>query len=89
MFPYYIGVPESLYTTCIVAKLAIYYMHVLYPSLWLPVPGLSSQFFAIISYATYLLLRSAMISNIFGKWVQDFVSFGNPCVHVHVQCILI
>ena len=33
-----------------IAKLAIYYMHVPYPSLWLPVPGLSSQFFAIISY---------------------------------------
>ena len=24
---------------------------------------------------------SAVIGNIFEKWLQDFVSFGNPCIY--------
>ena len=50
---------------------------ILYPSLWLLVPGLSSQFFAIISYTTGFLM-SAMVGNIFEKWLLDVVTFGNP-----------
>ena len=52
----------------ILAKLA--------PSLWLLVLGLSSHFCHYFLYN--LLLRSALVSNIFGKWLQDFVSFRNP-----------
>ena len=47
----------------------------LYPLLWLLVPGLSNHFCHCSHYN--LLLRSALVSNIFGKWLQDFVSFGN------------
>ena len=46
----------------------------LYPSLWLLVPGLSSHYFLY-----NLLLTSAVVGNIFEKWLQDFVSFRNPC----------
>ena len=48
----------------------------LYPSLWLLVPGLSSQFCHYFLYN--LLLMSAVVGNIFEKRLQDFVSFGNP-----------
>ena len=25
-----------------------------------------------------------MVGNIFEKWLQDFVSFGNPCIHTYI-----
>ena len=51
----------------------------MYPSLWLLVPGLSSHFCHCFLYNQ--LLRSTLVSNIFGeKWLQDSVSFGNPCL---------
>ena len=50
----------------------------LYPSLRLLVPGLSSHFCHCFLYNQ--LLRSTLVSNIFGKWVQDSVSFGNPWI---------
>ena len=40
------------------------------------VPGLNSHFYHCFLYN--LFLRSALVSNIFGKWLQDFASFGNP-----------
>ena len=49
----------------------------LYPSLWLPVLGLSSHFHHCLF--CNLLLTSALVGNIFEKWLQDFVSFGNSC----------
>ena len=73
------GVPYTL------AKLAICYCC---PSLWLLVPELSSLFCHCFLYN--LLLRSALVSNIFGKWLQDFVSFRNPCetlANCQVNCI--
>ena len=30
-------------------------------------------------------MRSALVSNIFEKWLQDFASFGNPCTHTHTH----
>ena len=48
----------------------------LYPSLWLLVPGLSSQFCHYFLYNLFLM--SAVVAEIFEKWLQDFVSFGNP-----------
>ena len=50
----------------------------LYPSLWLLALGLSSHFCHCFLYN--LLLRSTLVSNFFEKWLQDFVSFGNPCM---------
>ena len=70
-YMYVLGVPHTP------AKLAICY-NILHPSLWLLVPGLSSQFCHTFLYN--VLLRSLLVSNIFGKSPQDFVSFGNPCV---------
>ena len=52
---------EVLYT---LAKLAI-----CYPSLWLVVPGLNSHCFLY-----NLLLRSALVSSIFGKWLLSVLS---------------
>ena len=49
----------------------------LYLLLWLLVPGSSSHFCHCLLYN--LLLRSPLVSNILGKWLQDFVSFRNPC----------
>ena len=41
-----------------------------------------------------LRLRSALISNIFGKWLQDFVSFGNSwyvysCMNTALTCVCV
>ena len=47
----------------------------LYLSLWLLFPGLSSHFCYCFLYN--LVLRSALVSNIFEKWLQDFECFGN------------
>ena len=49
---------------------------------WLLVHGLSSQFGHCSLYN--LLLRSALVSNIIGKWLQDFISFGNPWYRVKI-----
>ena len=50
-----------------------------YPSLRQLVPGLSSPFCNRFLYNLFLRsAASALVSNIFGKWLQDFVSFGNP-----------
>ena len=50
-------------------KLAIYYciLHFGY----ILVLGLSSHF---------LPLMSVVVGNIFEKWLQDLISFGNPCI---------
>ena len=48
----------------------------LYLSLWLLVPGLSHHFYHNFLYN--LLLMSALVGNIFDKWLQDPVNFGNP-----------
>ena len=48
----------------------------LYPSLRLVVPGLSGHFHYYFLYN--LLLRATLVGNIFEKWLQDFVRFGNP-----------
>ena len=46
----------------------------LYPSFWLLLSGLSSHYFPY-----NLPLLSTVEGNIFEKWLQGFVSFGNPC----------
>ena len=48
-----------------------------YPSLWLLVPGLNSQLLPL--FPIQLAFISAVVGNIFQKWLQDFVTFGNPC----------
>ena len=55
----------------------------LYPSLWLLVPGLSSHFCHPFLYNQFL--RSALGSIIFGKWLQNFVCFGNPWIQL-LEC---
>ena len=65
--PLQLGIPYT------VAKLAICYcvLHFGYWSLdWV-------ANFAIISYTTCFLM-SAVVTKMFEKWLQDFVSFGNP-----------
>ena len=59
----------------------------LYPSLWLLVPGLSSHFCCYFLYN--LLLKSVQVSKIIRKWPQDFVSLGNPCIHVHAWNLVV
>ena len=56
----------------------------LHPSLRLLVPGLSSHFCHCFLY-NLLLRYVALVGNILEKWLQDFVSFGNPCIHMQVQ----
>ena len=48
----------------------------LYPSLWLLVPGLSSHFHYCFLYNHFL--RSTLVNNIFEKWLQDFEHLENP-----------
>ena len=48
----------------------------LYPSLWLLVPGLSGQFLPLFLYN--MLLMSAVIAKIFEKWLQDFCKLWEP-----------
>ena len=59
------------------AKLAIL---ILYPSLWLLVPGLDSQILFHCFLYNVLAFISVVMSIIFEKWLQDFVTFGNPCI---------
>ena len=66
-----VNVRGSLYTSQISHLL-------LYPSLRLLVPGFSSHFCHYFPYT--LLLRSALVTNIFGKRLQDFVCFRNPYI---------
>ena len=60
-------------------------------SLWLLVPGLSSQFLPYLPVQPTLKVTTcALVSNILGKWLHDFISFGNPWIRTYVghrQCM--
>ena len=71
MHMYCTGVPHTL------AKLAISNDLLLYPSLWLLVPGLSSHFCHCFLHTP----ASAMNTGQQYLWemaIQEFISFGNP-----------
>ena len=51
----------------------------LYPLHWLLVLGLSSHFHHCFLYN--LLLSPTLVSNIFEKWLQDYVRLGNPWLY--------
>ena len=70
------GVPYTL------AKFQISNL-LLYPSLWLLVPGLSIHFFHCFLYN--LLLRSALVSNIFGDMATRFCMLQEPLCAIRVQ----
>ena len=69
------GVPYAL------AKLAICYC--ILPSLWLLVPGLSSHLCHCFLYN--LLLRSALVSNIFGNGYKILYTSGIPDIPLAIK----
>ena len=65
-------IEKYLHSTCSGSPHTSQSSHFYYPSLWLLVPGLSS-------YTTGFRYQQWLYSSIFQKWLQDFVTFGNPC----------
>ena len=52
-----------------------------YPSHWLLVSGLSSQFYHLLPLCNMLLI-SAVVGNIFEKWLQASGTLVYVCMHV-------
>jgi hypothetical protein len=74
-FPNYI--PNTYYVTLRGSPHTSQISHLLlYPSLWLLVPGLSSQFCHYFLYN--LLLRAALVSNIWGEMATRFCKLREP-----------
>ena len=73
---------QGVYSTCscilsgVPHTLAICYCNIHFG--YYLVPGLSSQF---LPYSLHNLLSvTEVVSNVLEEWLQDLVSFGNPCL---------